>query len=99
MQSYEKGLSQEGKVSIFGIFFGDLGLFDYFCALKRMEHMRKLIPFLLAGGIVLCAASCKEEKKTEDIITRIPPKKVVKKGTGKMSDFTYEKQVLSLIHI
>ena len=58
-----------------------------------MEHMRKLIPFLLAGGIVLCAASCKEEKKTEDIITRIPPKKVVKKGTGKMSDFTYEKQV------
>lgn len=93
MQSYEKGLSQEGKGSIFGIFFGDLGLFDYFCALKRMEHMRKLIPFLLAGGIVLCAASCKEEKKTEDIITRIPPKKVVKKGTGKMSDFTYEKQV------
>ena len=66
MQSYEKGLSQEGKGSIFGIFFGDLGLFDYFCALKRMEHMRKLIPFLLAGGIVLCAASCKEEKKTED---------------------------------
>ena len=54
MQSYEKGLSQEGKGSIFGIFFGDLGLFDYFCALKRMEHMRKLIPFLLAGGIVLC---------------------------------------------
>ena len=32
-------------------------------------------------------------EKTEDIITRIPPKKVVKKGTGKMSDFTYEKQV------
>ena len=52
--------------------------------------MSKLIPFLLAGGLMLSIASCKEEKKSEDIITRIPHKKAVKIGTQQMSEFTYE---------
>lgn len=55
--------------------------------------MRKAIPFLLACSIMLLVASCKKEKKTEDIVTRIPPKKEVKKGIEKMSDFTYAKQI------
>ena len=60
---------------------------------NRFENMRKLILFLLAGGLVLGMASCKEEKKSEDIITRIPHKKPVKKGTQKMSEFTYETKI------
>lgn len=55
--------------------------------------MRKLILFLLAGGLVLGLTSCKEEKKSEDIITRIPHKKPVKKGTQKMSEFTYDTKI------
>lgn len=55
--------------------------------------MRKLILFLLGGGLVLGITSCKEEKKSEDIITRIPHKKPVKKGTQKMSEFTYETKI------
>lgn len=51
--------------------------------------MRKLILFLLAGGLAFGLSSCKQEKKSEDIITRIPHKKPVKKGTQKMSEFTY----------
>lgn len=58
-----------------------------------IKQMSKVIPFLLLGGVVLGAISCKEEKKNEDIITHIAPKKQAKKGTGKMSDFTYQKQV------
>lgn len=58
-----------------------------------VKHMRKIIPFLLLGGVALGAVSCKEEKKSEDIITHIAPKTQVKKGTGKMSDFDYHKRV------
>lgn len=95
LQRYEKVMIGGGLRWFFSVIFGDLAVFDYFCAVKTTEQMRNIIPFLLLGGIALGVVSCKEEKKSEDIITHIAPKKKVKKGTGKMSDFTYEKRVVA----
>ncbi len=52
-----------------------------------------MIPLLLLCVTLLCAGSCKEEKKSNDIITKIAPRKKPPRGPQKLSDFKYERQV------
>ena len=48
---------------------------------------------LLCGLLLMSAASCKKEKKTDNIITKIRPQTVSSHEPQQLSDFEYKKQV------
>lgn len=53
-------------MKIVGVFLCCFVFFSYFCF--QIMNMRRLIPLILAAGIMMLAA-CKEKKQTTDIIT------------------------------
>ena len=48
---------------------------------------------LLCGLLSMSVVSCKKEKKTDNIITKIKPKTVSSRGPQQLSNFEYKKQV------
>ena len=54
---------------------------------------RRMFQLLVMGLMLIGISSCKEEKKSNDIITKIVPKPKVPSGPQRLSDFLYEKKV------
>ena len=52
-----------------------------------------MFQLLVMGLMLIGISSCKEEKKSNDIITKIVPKPKVPSGPQRLSDFLYEKKV------
>lgn len=81
------------------LFFVQFKEFDYFCHELRMAHKKQsmtkqsILILLLSIVFMGMMTGCKEEKKSNDIITKIAPKPKIPKGPQKMSDFKYEKKV------
>ena len=51
---------------------------------------RRMFQLLVMGLMLIGISSCKEEKKSNDIITKIVPKPKVPSGPQRLSDFLYE---------
>ena len=58
-----------------------------------MKIRRNTSLLLLCGLLLMSAASCKKEKKTDNIITKIRPQTVSSHEPQQLSDFEYKKQV------
>ena len=54
---------------------------------------RKIFQLLSLGLILFGVTACKQEKKSNDIITKIAPKPKVPSGPQPMTDFKYEKKI------
>ena len=54
---------------------------------------RKILCILSLGLILFGVTACKQEKKSNDIITKIAPKPKVPSGPQSMTDFKYEKKI------
>ena len=54
---------------------------------------RKIFQLLSLGLILFGITACKQEKKSNDIITKIAPKPKVPSGPQPMTDFKYEKKI------
>ena len=54
---------------------------------------RKIFQLLSLGLILFGVTACKQEKKSNDIITKIAPKPKVPSGPQSMTDFKYEKKI------
>ena len=58
-----------------------------------MKVIKNTSLLLLCGLLSMSVVSCKKEKKTDNIITKIKPKTVSSRGPQQLSNFEYKKQV------
>ncbi|PIK21409.1 DUF4738 domain-containing protein [Prevotella intermedia] len=58
-----------------------------------MKAIRNISLILLCGLLTLAVTSCKKEKKTDNIITKIKPQAEPSDKPQQLSDFEYKKQV------
>lgn len=65
----------------------------YFCVQELRIMTRKIFQLLSLGLILFGVTACKQEKKSNDIITKIAPKPKVPSGPQPMTDFKYEKKI------
>ena len=59
----------------------------------QMKVIKNTSLLLLCGLLSMSVVSCKKEKKTDNIITKIKPKTVSSRGPQQLSNFEYKKQV------
>ena len=58
-----------------------------------MKAIRNISLILLCGLLTVAVTSCKKEKKTDNIITKIKPQAAPSDKPQQLSDFEYKKQV------
>ncbi|WP_314663505.1 DUF4738 domain-containing protein [Prevotella aurantiaca] len=58
-----------------------------------MKAIRNTSLFLLCGLLTVAVVSCKKEKKSDNIITKIKPQAVPSHNPQQLADFEYKKQV------
>ena len=67
--------------------------FAYTHTFYQMKVIKNTSLLLLCGLLSMSVVSCKKEKKTDNIITKIKPKTVSSRGPQQLSNFEYKKQV------